>query len=528
MLRSSTLRLASALTLTLSQFVQPRSTVTAATCTSPGGAALPAVAVVDTNSHNVYENLTAEEALIRGVVLRKGQYLLLFYRNTPCVVVGRNQNIFEEVSLRRAWADAVPIARRSSGGGTVYHDEGNLNLSFFTHRDEYAPEKTIQVLRLGLCRLLGVQPERLTTTKRYDLFLDGKKLTGSAMRVQRDVAFHHCTLLINSARNRVGRYLHSEGEYSAFKAPSVASVRSTVTTLQESGLLSSLGLATDTNADAVRVVQEGLSDFFLSYGSAVLSHEAPWEMRLDQLIKGHDAAPPSSQGTTKSTSHTSTGRYRLDVLQATLPDGYDFIYGEGRRPGPDECTTFAAEVARVGSRDWLFAMPAFTSEVRVSRSELQACMAQHAMWTDLVLLSGLQEDQLAAELTGLILSCEDDSVSTSDASLVLRTTVHQRRVQTLEALVSYGEASTMPLEWLQVYLSDLLTGTFCDEGLQGVERTGKGVTAQVDAFRTAAAHSARGGVDVSLEAEEACLLLLLRAVLQCWRRKNVFDFAVCH
>ena len=59
---------------------------------------------------------------------------MLLYRNSPCVVVGRHQNPWTEAAVPVLRERGIALARRNSGGGTVYHDTGNINLSFLTHK----------------------------------------------------------------------------------------------------------------------------------------------------------------------------------------------------------------------------------------------------------------------------------------------------------------------------------------------------------------------------------------------------------
>lgn len=85
-------------------------------------------------STDVYANLGFEDWLYRNWSFEKRQILFL-WRNSPCVVIGRHQNPYVEANLPYLESANVPVVRRNSGGGTVYHDEGNLNLTFFTARN---------------------------------------------------------------------------------------------------------------------------------------------------------------------------------------------------------------------------------------------------------------------------------------------------------------------------------------------------------------------------------------------------------
>src|SRR5216684_3173946 len=71
-------------------------------------------------------NLALEEALVRAVPRRP---LLRIWQNGACVVIGRGQRVSREVNAAACAASGVPVLRRASGGGTVYHDPGNLNIS---------------------------------------------------------------------------------------------------------------------------------------------------------------------------------------------------------------------------------------------------------------------------------------------------------------------------------------------------------------------------------------------------------------
>ena len=67
--------------------------------------------------------------------------LLLLWRNDSSVVIGRHQNPWAECQLRHLWGSKVSLARRRSGGGTVYHVSQSDNL--------LSTEKTVQILQRG-------------------------------------------------------------------------------------------------------------------------------------------------------------------------------------------------------------------------------------------------------------------------------------------------------------------------------------------------------------------------------------------
>jgi len=69
--------------------------------------------------HDAYTNLAIEEYLLRET--KPDRYILYLWRNKPCVVVGRNQNPFQECNLRFMRDNNIPLVRRRSGGGAVYH-----------------------------------------------------------------------------------------------------------------------------------------------------------------------------------------------------------------------------------------------------------------------------------------------------------------------------------------------------------------------------------------------------------------------
>jgi lipoate---protein ligase len=168
-------------------------------------------------------NLALEESLFRNMMPESS--ILLLYRNNPSVIIGRNQNPWLECSLKHMYEKKVPCFRRFSGGGTVYHDPGNINYSYMTPRQEFN-RSTATGLIVKSLQILGVQAE---ISPRNDILVDGKKISGSAYRISGEKAYHHGTLLVDADLDKLAAYLRPGQSVS--KAKGTKSVPSTVANL---------------------------------------------------------------------------------------------------------------------------------------------------------------------------------------------------------------------------------------------------------------------------------------------------------
>ncbi len=174
-----------------------------------------------------YANLAMEEAMLRG--LPEGEAILFLWQNAHTVVVGSGQNSWRECDTRLLEAEGGRLARRSSGGGAVYHDLGNLNFSFIVPRADYDVDRQLSVVQSAVCAC-GLNAEK---TGRNDLTVDGRKFSGNAFRLLKESALHHGTLLISSDMEKVSRYLTPDQD--KLKAKGVKSVSSRVVNLSALG-----------------------------------------------------------------------------------------------------------------------------------------------------------------------------------------------------------------------------------------------------------------------------------------------------
>ncbi len=124
-----------------------------------------------------------------------GEYLML-WRSAPTVVIGKFQNAYGEVSTAETARRGIALVRRNSGGGTVYHDTGNLNFTMFADRGDSAPDyERFLTPVVAALRELGV-PARIGDS--FDITVDGKKVSGNAQSVVKNRVMHHGTLLFDS------------------------------------------------------------------------------------------------------------------------------------------------------------------------------------------------------------------------------------------------------------------------------------------------------------------------------------------
>ncbi|MDO9634893.1 MAG: lipoate--protein ligase family protein [Paludibacter sp.] len=122
----------------------------------------------------------------------------LFYVNAPCVIIGCNQVLENEVDIDFCKQNAIPVLRRMSGGGAVYHDFGNLNYSFITNKSGKKTGLNAEFLKPVIAALtyFGVIP---LVGKRKDLWLpDGFKISGTAAHITANRTLHHGTLLYDT------------------------------------------------------------------------------------------------------------------------------------------------------------------------------------------------------------------------------------------------------------------------------------------------------------------------------------------
>lgn len=176
------------------------------------------------NSHDPYYNQAFEEYIYENY---KEGTIVLLWRNNPAVVCGCHQNIFAEVNVIKAHAQGVSIVRRITGGGTVFHDLGNLNYTIISDKDSKMLDYTKYMdFMINILRKLAI-PASLNRTS--DIVIDGLKISGSAQKITKNRVLHHGTLLYNSDLKTLSSL--TKGQRSYYETKGIQSVPWPVTNI---------------------------------------------------------------------------------------------------------------------------------------------------------------------------------------------------------------------------------------------------------------------------------------------------------
>ena len=193
---------------------------------------------VISNQTNPYWNIAVENHLLS---LHETEVVTLYlWKNRRTVVIGQNQNPFSECNVEALEADGGFLMRRKTGGGAVYHDDGNINFSFVVPKALYDQTRQFSVIQRavldfgivaelsGRNDLLAIERDRSGAT---DASKEGRKFSGNAFSKGKYQDLHHGTILIKGNMSDLARYLKPKP--AKLQKHGVASVRSRVVNLAE-------------------------------------------------------------------------------------------------------------------------------------------------------------------------------------------------------------------------------------------------------------------------------------------------------
>lgn len=185
---------------------------------------------IDNRCTDIYFNLAAEEYLLK----QKRENYFMLWQSEPSVVIGKNQSVEAETDGNYMKGNGIRLARRFSGGGAVYHDKGNINLTFIETIQQPDFEYYLQQV-LDFLETVGITAH---ADERLGVYIDGQKISGSAQCIHKNRVMYHCTLLFSTDLVALNRSLSGRSGVTEMIPGSkgvraVSSVRSEVTNICE-------------------------------------------------------------------------------------------------------------------------------------------------------------------------------------------------------------------------------------------------------------------------------------------------------
>ena len=176
---------------------------------------------------DVYFNLAMEEYIFEKF---KEDEVFMLWINEPSVVIGKHQNLIEELNMKYCFDNNIKIARRLSGGGTVVHDFGNLNYTYITNTTGDTALDFKEFLKPVYNALLKLNIDA-NISPRNDFRVDEKKICGHSQFMRKKRVLHHGCILFDSNLNNLRNALNVENKKIISK--SAKSFKSSVANLKE-------------------------------------------------------------------------------------------------------------------------------------------------------------------------------------------------------------------------------------------------------------------------------------------------------
>jgi lipoate-protein ligase A len=178
------------------------------------------------NCTDPYFNIAAEEYFLKNFT----RDFFIMYRNSPCVIIGKHQNTLAEINTEYIFENNVKVVRRISGGGTVYHDFGNLNFTFIKNGkySELNDFKKYTKLIIEVLRELSINAK---FEGHNSLTINGKKISGNAEHIYKNRVLHHGTLLFSTEIKNLEKALYVDSN--KYDDRAVKSIRSQVTRISD-------------------------------------------------------------------------------------------------------------------------------------------------------------------------------------------------------------------------------------------------------------------------------------------------------
>lgn len=180
---------------------------------------------VHNRSHDPFYNQAFEEYVYQAF---PEEDLFFLWQNAPAVVVGSYQNICREVHVEALRRRGIPVVRRMTGGGTVYHDLGNVNYTYILRTDGTMNYDQVLHPVITALNAIGVPAQK---SRICDIAIGEQKISGSAQRMTKGRLLHHGTLLFSSDLSVLDQ-ITTHRKNDCFQSSGTQSAICTVTNIQ--------------------------------------------------------------------------------------------------------------------------------------------------------------------------------------------------------------------------------------------------------------------------------------------------------
>lgn len=156
--------------------------------------------MIDTGIRDGRRQIAFDQAMIEA---RKAGVIgdtIRFLRFPPTALVGRHQALSREVRVDYCRAHGIGLARRITGGGAIYFDEGQLGWSLVFDRSTLGIASLAELAR-AICESAATGLRRLGVDARYrprnDIEVEGRKLGGTGGFFDERTIFYQGTVLVD-------------------------------------------------------------------------------------------------------------------------------------------------------------------------------------------------------------------------------------------------------------------------------------------------------------------------------------------
>lgn len=182
---------------------------------------------IDRTETNPYFNIAAEEYVLRNYK----EDVLMLWESKESVVLGKHQNAFAEINYPYLINSRLPLIRRISGGGTVFHGPGNLNITIIRTSKNDNGLIDFKEFTKPLVDLLSDLGVNAMFEGKNNLTIAGLKFSGNSAHIFKNRVLHHGTILFDADLDTLEKIINVSS--TNFEDKAVKSIRANVTNLKD-------------------------------------------------------------------------------------------------------------------------------------------------------------------------------------------------------------------------------------------------------------------------------------------------------